>query len=182
MGIERFNGLSEDDAATALRACVRIDSWVAALLASRPYDDAHHLLATARAHAARWTPDEVDAALADHPRIGERPTSNGTTADHSRREQAGVDAADQALADRLADGNRRYEERFDRIYLVRAKGRSGEEMLDLLEQRLGNDDATEREVTRQQLAEIALLRLADFLDLEIDPEIDPEPTTTGGLP
>jgi 2-oxo-4-hydroxy-4-carboxy-5-ureidoimidazoline decarboxylase len=77
----------------------------------------------------------------------------------SGREQAGVDPADDELQRRLADGNRRYEERFGRIYLVRAAGRSGAELLDLLEQRLTNDPATELAVTRGQLAEIALLRL-----------------------
>jgi 2-oxo-4-hydroxy-4-carboxy-5-ureidoimidazoline decarboxylase len=77
-----------------------------------------------------------------------------------------VDATDQELAERLRDGNARYEERFDRIYLVRAKGRTGAEMLALLEQRLDNDPVTELEVTRQQLGEIALLRLADLLSTD----------------
>lgn len=76
----------------------------------------------------------------------------------SRGEQAGVPEDDDVLA-RLAEGNRRYEERFDRIYLVRAAGRGADEMLALLEERLANDDATERAVTRGQLADIALLRL-----------------------
>ena len=71
----------------------------------------------------------------------------------------GLDPADDELRTRLADGNRRYEERFGRIYLVRAAGRSGAELLDLLEQRLTNDPDTELGVTRGQLAEIALLRL-----------------------
>jgi 2-oxo-4-hydroxy-4-carboxy-5-ureidoimidazoline decarboxylase len=106
-----------------------------------------------------WTDDEVTAALADHPRIGERPAGAGANAAMSGREQAGVDPADDALRRRLADGNRRYEDRFGRIYLVRAAGRSGAELLDLLEQRLTNDPETELAVTREQLAEIALLRL-----------------------
>ena len=67
----------------------------------------------------------MTAALADHPRIGERPTGAGAAAAMSGREQAGVDPADDELRRRLADGNRRYEERFGRIYLVRAAGRSG---------------------------------------------------------
>ena len=77
-----------------------------------------------------------------------------------------MDAGDLDLAERLRAGNAAYEERFGRIYLVRAKGRSGEELLALLEQRLGNDPATELEVTRQQLGEIALLRLADLVGVD----------------
>ena len=63
------------------------------------------------------------------------------------------------MARRLAEGNRAYEERFDRVFLIRAAGRSGPEMLAELERRLGNDDATERTETVTQLREIALLRL-----------------------
>lgn len=164
MRIEEFNALPDDEVAAALQACAGIDSWVHVLAVGRPYDDPAHLLRTARAHAATWTPAEVDQALADHPRIGERPTGSGTAADLSRREQGGVDAGDDALAERLRAGNRAYEERFGRIYLVRAKGRAGEELVALLEERLGNDPATELAVTTGQLAEIALLRLTDLVE------------------
>lgn len=168
MLIEEFNALPEADAAAALRACVAIEGWVSTLAGGRPYATAEGLLETARAQVARWTPADVEGALADHPRIGERPTGTGTTAAHSRREQAGVDPADTDLADRLAAGNAAYEERFGRIYLVRAKGRDGAELLALLDQRLANDPATEFEVTRQQLGEIALLRLADLVDADAE--------------
>ena len=60
----------------------------------------------------------------------------------SSAEQAGVPDDDDVLA-RLAEGNRRYEETFGRIYLVRAKGRTAEEMLVLLEERLRNDPDAE---------------------------------------
>lgn len=169
MRIEDFNALPDEDVVSALRACVGIDSWVTALASGRPYDDPEQLLDVGRAQAVGWAPADVEAALADHPRIGERPTSGGATAAHAQREQAGVDPADAELAERLREGNARYEERFDRIYLVRAKGRTGAEMLALLEERLENDPATELEVTRQQLGEIALLRLADLVETEPAP-------------
>ena len=166
MRIEEFNALSDADLATALKACVAIDSWVTDLTSRRPYADLHELLDAGRAQVVGWAPADVEAALADHPRIGERPAPDSATAGHSQREQAGVDPADVGLAERLREGNARYEARFDRIYLVRAKGRSGAEMLALLEQRLDNDPVTELEVTRQQLGEIALLRLADLMETD----------------
>jgi 2-oxo-4-hydroxy-4-carboxy-5-ureidoimidazoline decarboxylase len=52
-----------------------------------------------------------------------------------------------------------YEERFDRVFLVRAAGRSPEEMLAELRRRLGNDEETERRETTEQLAEISALRV-----------------------
>ena len=167
MRIDEFNVLPGEDAEAALRACVGIDSWVHVLTSGRPYDDPGQLVATARAQAATWTPAEVEAALADHPRIGERPAGAGAAADHSRREQDGLDPDDKALAERLRAGNLAYEERFGRIYLVRAKGRSGADLIELLEERLTHDPETELSVTKDQLVEIALLRLTDLLTKEV---------------
>src|SRR6476619_3727981 len=59
---------------------------------------------------------------------------------------------DSALEQPLAEGNRRYEERFGHVFLSRAAGRSAEEMLAALEQRIGHDDETERGVVRRELA------------------------------
>lgn len=163
MRIDELNGLPARDAAALLRSCADIDAWVAHLVAARPYPDADALVAAADAAAARWSRAEVEEALAQHPRIGERPAGADAAAAHSRAEQAGVDPADTALAARLAEGNRRYEERFGRIYLVRARGRTGAELLGLLEERLANDPATELAVTTQQLREIAVLRVAELV-------------------
>ncbi|TIC81678.1 2-oxo-4-hydroxy-4-carboxy-5-ureidoimidazoline decarboxylase [Nocardioides sp. GY 10127] len=167
MLLHDLNALSDDDARALLAPCVKIDSWAEALAAGRPWPDLHALLTAARAQAASWSDAEVEAALADHPRIGERHAGSGASAAMSRSEQAGVSQDDETAA-RLADGNRRYEERFDRIYLVRAAGRSAEEMLALLEERLGHDDATERAVVKQQLGEIAVLRLAALVTDDVE--------------
>ena len=62
--------------------------------------------------------------MAHHPRIGERPTAATTEAAMSRSEQAGVDPADQDVSTALAEGNRAYEEKFGRVFLIRAAGRT----------------------------------------------------------
>lgn len=164
MQIEDFNALPDGEAERLLLGCANVPRWGVALVGERPYDDVGSLLSAASRLAEEWTEDDVDTALADHPRIGERAAGADEAAARSAREQAGVDPADAELAARLADGNRRYEERFGRIYLVRAKGRTGPELAALLEERLGNDPATELAVTRAQLAEIALLRLSDHFE------------------
>ncbi len=163
MLLDQLNALPAEQAAAALRPCVDIDSWVDAVVAGRPYADRGTLLARADEAARSWTPSEVAAALADHPRIGERHAGVGASAALSGREQAGVDPHDADVRRRLADGNAAYEERFDRIFLIRAAGRSAEEILALLEERLGNDPETELAVTAEQLREIALLRLEGLI-------------------
>lgn len=164
MRIEEFNALPAEAAVEVVAPCVAIPSFATAIAEERPYPDVAALLAAAREQAAGWTDAEVEAALADHPRIGERPPDDSASAAMSAREQAGVDPADADVQARLAEGNRRYEERFGRIYLVRALGRTAGEMLELLEQRLRNDPVTELVVTKQQLAEIALLRLEGLIE------------------
>ena len=157
--IDELNTCPAEHARAALRPCADVDSWVDALVAGRPYADADDLLDRAVGLAARWSDSEVEHALRDHPRIGESPTGDGGAAAHSRREQASMATADEGVAARIADGNQRYEQRFGRVYLVRAAGRTPEELLNLLEERLGNDDDVERAETKAQLAEIAVLRL-----------------------
>lgn len=159
MRIEEFNAMTEQEAATQVRPCVAIDSFVETVVGGRPYADVESLLAGAAAQTDEWTAAEVEGALADHPRIGERHLGKGASAQMSRREQAGLGPTDTAVQERLREGNARYEAAFGRIYLVRAAGRTPDELLAMLEQRLTNDPATELEVTKGQLGEIALLRL-----------------------
>jgi 2-oxo-4-hydroxy-4-carboxy-5-ureidoimidazoline decarboxylase len=154
MTIDELDALPPEEAAAALRACADVDSWVDHLVARRPYDDAEDLYAEAIEAAAEWTDAEVEHALADHPRIGER-----TDDAQSSSEQAGMADADADVRARVRAGNAAYEERFGRIYLVRAAGRSAEELLAILEQRLSHDPETELLETKRQLAEIAVLRL-----------------------
>ncbi len=159
MRIEEFNGLPASEAAALVRACADTDRWVESVVDGRPYADVPALVATAAKLADAWTVDDVDQALADHARIGERPSGSGASASSSAREQAGVDLADTELAAALRDGNAAYEAKFGRIYLVRAKGRTGPQLLALLRERLTNEPETEEAVMTQQLREIALLRV-----------------------
>ncbi len=156
--VAAFNALSADEANGLLRSCLDVPRWVGEVEGGRPYAGWPALRAAAEQSAATLTDDELEAALARHPRIGER-AGAGHDAEHSEREQSGVDPADQDTVSRLAAGNAAYERRFDRVFLIRAAGRPAEEILAELERRLGNDDRTERDETVQQLGEIALLRL-----------------------
>ena len=155
MSLEEFNALPEQEAAERLRTCLDVQRWIDTILAGRPYADRDALLAVAGNAAAEMTDEELSAALARHPRIGEK-AGAGHDAAFSSKEQAGVEASD---ADRLVEANRAYEERFDRVFLIRAAGRSSGEILAECERRLGNDDDTERAETVDQLGQIALLRL-----------------------
>ncbi|GII99596.1 2-oxo-4-hydroxy-4-carboxy-5-ureidoimidazoline decarboxylase [Sediminihabitans luteus] len=154
-----FDTLPAHDAREVVRRCADVPRWCDALVALRPFGDADRLLATARGLARAWTPAEVEGALAQHPRIGERPAGDGAEARMSAREQAGV-STDTDVAARLRAGNLAYERRFGRVFLIRAAGRDAHEILAALETRLGADDETEAATTAAELCDIALLRLA----------------------
>jgi 2-oxo-4-hydroxy-4-carboxy-5-ureidoimidazoline decarboxylase len=156
--LDAFNRAPAEEVLPRLLSCLAVPRWAEEVTAGRPYPDRVAVLRRAASSGRGITPAELDAALARHPRIGERARPGEHDADFSRREQAGVHG-DGDVAARLADGNRRYSDRFDRVFLIRAAGRSAEEILAELDRRLGNDDDTERRETIEQLVEIAQLRL-----------------------
>ncbi|HXM55861.1 MAG TPA: 2-oxo-4-hydroxy-4-carboxy-5-ureidoimidazoline decarboxylase [Candidatus Dormibacteraeota bacterium] len=159
-GLDRLNQLPPAQAERELLACCGSRRWAAELTAARPLPTRGDLLDAAERtwwalHRTDW-----DEAFAAHPRIGERAAADGT----ARREQQGVATAAPSTLAELAEGNRRYEERFDRVFLICATGRSAEEMLRELRRRLRNDDDDElREAAREQ-ARITRLRLERLLD------------------
>jgi len=161
--LDDFNAEPADRAVQALRACNAAPRFAAAVVAGRPYPDVEALVARAE-DAVRGLPwEEVELAIAVHPRIGDRPEGSSPEAEASRREQSAVGGADDATRAALAEGNREYEERFDRVFLVRATGRSPEELLAELRRRLGNDEETERAEVTGQLAEITALRVRELI-------------------
>lgn len=159
--LEAFNAAPRQQGMDVVLACAAVPRWAAEVCDGRPYADAEQAMDAARTAALPWTEQEVDAALADHPRIGERAQSShgARSAQHSQAEQAGVDSSDDEVARRLAEGNRVYEERFGHVFLIRAAGRSASQILAALEQRLTHDPQTERRIAAEQLREIAVLRL-----------------------
>jgi 2-oxo-4-hydroxy-4-carboxy-5-ureidoimidazoline decarboxylase len=145
-----------------LLGCLSVPRWADDVLAGQPYADRDALLAAADRAARELTDDELGQALSGHPRIGERGGAPGMSA-QSRQEQSGVDPGEADTATRLAAGNAAYEERFGRVFLIRAAGRDGEEILAELDRRLRNDDATERAETVDNLRQITMLRLEQSL-------------------
>jgi 2-oxo-4-hydroxy-4-carboxy-5-ureidoimidazoline decarboxylase len=151
-----LNEAPDDDRLRAeLAACCAARSWVAALVAGRPYPDQDALFAASDAATAELTDAGLAEALAAHPRIGDR-----TGEAWSRQEQAGMASAGADLHAELAAANAAYEQRFGQVYLVCATGKSAEELLAVCRSRLGNDPATERAVVLAELAKISRLRLA----------------------
>lgn len=163
LALEQLSGASSETLRAALRACCASDAWVDGLLARRPFTDTDAALDASDAAVADLADSDIEDALAGHPRIGDRAEGQGTDAQWSRQEQASVADAGADVQTRLRAGNVAYEERFDRVFLIRAAGRTPEEMLAELTRRLEQDDQTEAAEVREQLRQITRLRLDRLL-------------------
>lgn len=163
MHLEQFNAAGRPAAVAALRPCLDIQRWIDELADGRPFPGLESLLDAGRRAADPFTPAEVAAALAHHPRIGERAAGTSTEARLSQSEQAGLGEADAAVTKALAEGNRAYEEKFGQVFLIRAAGRSREEILASLNARLAHSPGQEEPIIGQQLREIAVLRLEGLM-------------------
>ena len=159
MDLQEFNSAPDDRLRPLLAACCDVPRWVDGILAGRPYGDVAALTQTADKASRELDASEVERALAAHPRIGDRAAGAGTEAAWSRNEQSGV-GDDPDVRTALAAGNREYEERFGRVFLICATGLSAQEMLTSLRERLTHDELAEAAVVQEELRKIALLRLA----------------------
>jgi 2-oxo-4-hydroxy-4-carboxy-5-ureidoimidazoline decarboxylase len=158
----RIDHASEADARAFLSTCCGSTQWVDRMLRRRPFGSTEHLLAVARAEWFALTPDDWREAFRHHPKIGDRASIGARfprTAQLSGDEQRGVAGASDAVLDALAEGNRAYDVKFGYIFIVCATGKSADEMLGLLSQRLQNDAHTELLIAAGEQAKITELRL-----------------------
>jgi OHCU decarboxylase len=142
-----------------LSAALGVARWVDEVAAAGPFDSVAALVAEGERAAASLTDAELDEAVGHHPRIGQQAEADGVSSRLSAGEQAGLGRNDEGVEAAIARGNGVYEGRFGRVFLIRAAGRSHQEVLDELQRRLKDDDAMEAEEAKQQLREIAALRL-----------------------
>ena len=158
--IARFNEMPAEEAVRKLYSCFASRSWAEQVAGGRPYADFASLWDACEAAWSRLATADWLAAFAAHPRIGEK---GGHAPDSSEREQSGVHAARRATMDALAEENRRYEARFGHVFLISASGRSADELLSALRQRMSNDAATEIGVAAAEHRKITRLRLERML-------------------
>jgi allantoicase len=157
-GVAHLDAADEQQARNDLLRCCGSSAWAQQMTASRPFGSREQLLDRADEVWAGLSGDDHLEAFAAHPRIGER-----SAARWSSQEQAGVDDAEQTTRAALDAGNRTYEERFGHVFLICATGKTAEEMLTALRQRLDNDPTTERTVAAEQQRQITRLRLDKLL-------------------
>src|SRR5437899_4274664 len=163
--LARWNGLPPDEAAQGILPCCGAKVWAYGMAARRPIVDETALLTACDQVWKSLAESDWLEAFHSHPRIGESPSAASSTqsAGWSVEEQRSLAAVGDDVKVALAEGNRKYERRFNRIFIVCATGKSTLEILEILRRRLQNEQTTELHETAEQQRLITHLRLKKWL-------------------
>lgn len=165
--LARWNELRADQAAEEILPCCGSKAWANAMVARRPIPHEAVLLATSDEVWKSLSESDWMEAFRSHPRIGESHPpvpSSARSAPWSGEEQRKAGTATEVVKAALAEANLVYEERFRRIFIVCANGKSVPEILEILRRRLQNDETAELHEAAEQQRQIACLRLKKWLN------------------
>jgi OHCU decarboxylase len=169
--LARWNRLPIDEAIRAILPCCGSKAWAQRIVARRPFVDEAALVVASDETWRNLTRSDWMEAFNSHPRIGESRASQSLPGQSppvqsvawSAQEQRSVEGADADAKVALADANREYERRFDRIFIVCATGKSAPEILEILRRRLKNDAESELHEAAEQQRQITEIRLRKWL-------------------
>jgi 2-oxo-4-hydroxy-4-carboxy-5-ureidoimidazoline decarboxylase len=165
--LARWNSLDHATAAREALPCCGSQAWAAELASRRPIGDEASLFEISRKVWLALPPQAWQEAFDSHPRIGQRHSQAHATEQSLRwsaQEQGTVLSEDEATKLALEEANCRYEQKFGRIFIVCATGKTSAEMLAILETRMQNDAATELREAAEQQRQITQLRLRRWLE------------------
>ena len=165
-GLQELNSLAADEAEAEFLKCCGSKNWARQLTAARPCASLEDLVN--KSDQIWWALGPADwlEAFHSHPKIGEKKAAAVTAVaaqQWSEDEQSGIRDSAQQTIQALADLNRAYEEKFGFIFIVCASGKSSEEMLANLRNRLGNNPAEELRNAAAEQAKITRLRLGKLI-------------------
>jgi OHCU decarboxylase len=174
--LAQWNLLPAAEALIAILPCCGSRGWARGMVARRPLVDEIGLVAASNETWRGLPASDWMEAFKSHPRIGETRVSEPPhsqspplqsasvqSAVWSAQEQKDAADADSAVRKALAESNREYERRFDRIFIVCATDKSAPEILQILQRRLNNDEATELREAAEQQRQITEIRLRKWL-------------------
>jgi len=160
--LKRINNLSDTEAEEAFLRCCGSLVWAGQMAVYRPYATFKEMEERGESLWPKLTNSQWRQAFTHHPKIGDIDslrTKFASTASWAGGEQSGTAQASEKTLHALAHGNAAYENRFGYIFIVCATGKSADEMLALLTERLTNDPETEIVIAAEEQKKITRLRL-----------------------
>lgn len=161
-GVRYVNTLPAGDAERAFLHCCGSQVFARTMALARPFASLEAMIAEALRVWRGLSPADWDEAFRAHPEIGGKKAEGpqtATSATWSRGEQSKVGSAEASTLAELAKGNAAYREKFGRIYIVCATGRTADELLAILRGRLDNGPDEELTIAADEQRKITELRL-----------------------
>jgi OHCU decarboxylase len=149
-----------------LLQCCGSTRWARQMVEARPYATLEALIATANEIWGSLDRNDWLEAFRSHPKIGEKKSVEPVSTQArqwSGQEQSGVANASQETVDSLATLNRAYEQKFGFIFIICATGKTSDEMLSALRERLEHEPAAELPIAAAEQSKITELRLKKLL-------------------
>jgi len=167
MTLHELNTLPQLQLKEELFKCCGLSKWVDRMLPFFPADDLVELLEDAEEQWFLCSEADWKEAFSHHPKIGDVDSLKkkfASTSQWAAGEQSGVNTASEQTIDALAEANKKYEEKFGYIFIVFATGKSAEEMLAILQNRLQNSPEVEIEIAADEQNKITKLRIEKLLE------------------
>jgi OHCU decarboxylase len=165
--LQKLNESPRAEAVQEFLKCCGSEAWAGRMSDERPFHDLDSLLRAADSVWQGLNASDWLEAFGHHPRIGEKKAAQEVSPEARRwseEEQAAAGASSAEAMRELIAANREYERRFGFIFIVCATGKSTEEMLSLLQERLKNETDKELRVAAEEQRRITNLRLKKLLE------------------
>lgn len=168
MTLDQLNSLSEQDTFSRLEQCCVSKTWISKMILNRPFLSEKELISKA---ASIWynncSVEDFKDAFTGHPKIGDVESLKekfAHTKEWAGNEQAKVEEANIETVEALAKANKLYEDKFGYIFIVSASEKSAEEILAIVNSRLGNNVEDEIFVAMNEQHKITVIRLAKLVE------------------
>ena len=162
----KINNLNAAQAHQALEHCCAAPNWVLGMLNIMPFENKEHLFQSAQTVWDSLSESDYLAAFEGHPQIGDLSTLSkkyAATAQKAGHEQSGMSKANEQTLKKMIALNKQYLSKFGFIFIVCASGKSAEQMLELIEQRVNNTREKELTIAAGEQAKITKIRLESLL-------------------
>ena len=166
MKLEELNNIDKNERRRLLMGCCFCSRWASALAAEGPFVSIQDLIEKASRCWSEMSEADILEAFSGHPRIGDVKDLEKKYGSSPMEEQASVRIAKTRTLELLKVKNDEYLEKFGFIFIVFATGKTAEEMLGLLESRLGNSRETELENGAREQSLIFTKRLRQLLEVQ----------------
>jgi 2-oxo-4-hydroxy-4-carboxy-5-ureidoimidazoline decarboxylase len=167
MTLIELNNLPINQLQQELFKCCGSTKWANELATFFPLNNEKEIIKKSDEVWHKCNEQDFLEAFTHHPKIGDIESLKkkfAATANWASNEQSAAATASQQILEALAKGNNAYEKKFGYIFIVCATGKTAEEMLAILLNRLPNRREDEIKIAAAQQNKITHLRLIKLIN------------------